>query len=71
MPKYLAKFTGTAVEYSFGGNHPYKIREERQFEADNENQAKEVAEENRKKISKGLLSPKITLNSLFEVKSII
>ncbi len=72
MPKYLVTITGEAVEYGFGGSLPYEVKEERRFDAESDFQAKEMAEQCRREISRELLCPrKFKISSLEQIKSVL
>ncbi len=71
MPKYLAQYKINAFEYSFGGWEPYEDRKEFKFDAENEDEAKKIAEEHRREIRrKKLIGGNATLESLLEIKKI-
>ena len=70
MPEYIAEIKGTASEYSFGGNRPYDVREERIFFADDDNDAYKVAKDSVAKLRRELILASLTLDSLDEVRHV-
>ena len=70
MSEYLAKFSGTAVEYSFGGNKTYSFSREKRFSAKDDELAKRIAEDQKLEMVGNLLGAKISLESVLEVRDV-
>ncbi len=68
--KYLTLYNVQAYEVSFGGNYPYKKREEHRFEAQNDSEAKEQANTHRFKIVRELIGATVALDSLLVVDDV-
>ncbi len=67
MSEYLAKYTGTAREYSLGGTgKTYTFSKEILIHANDDPSARNGAKEKKLEIEKNLLEPKISLVRLIE-----
>ena len=69
MPEYIAKIKGTAKTFgSWSG--PYDVKEERTFFAEDDMKAYEVAKNSLNELNRRLLSPRIRLDSLVQIKHV-
>ncbi|HJZ19249.1 MAG TPA: hypothetical protein VJ208_04035 [Candidatus Nanoarchaeia archaeon] len=72
MPEYLVKIKGIAFKkrtgFSFGLDVPYNVKEERTFFVDNDAEAYKAAKNSLTEISDRLSSPKLSIDSIMEIR---